>query len=86
MKNLTIVTAQWCDPCNKLKAVITENRKQLEQLAKITEISIGTEDQTLCLKTTITVIPTLLIVDDFGGELHRKTGFIEYEQLKRWLE
>lgn len=69
-------TASWCGPCK----VLTENMKGIEAEA----IDIDTSPE-LCAKYNVRSVPTLIMTDDDGNELKRRTGSGSTTQIQEWI-
>jgi thioredoxin len=75
-------SAEWCAPCRYLAPIfesISEKFKDLNFCKVDVERSNG-----LANKFAIMSIPTIIILKN-GKEVSRKVGFMNEEQLERWL-
>lgn len=69
--------ASWCQPCKQLSRVI-ESAK--DKLPLIEAIDIDTSAE-LAKQYSIRGVPTLVLVDDQGTEIKRKSGFMREAEL-----
>lgn len=83
-KQLIRLTATWCQPCKQLAKTINEVEDKLDHLDyKVVDLD---EDKTVAVKYNVRSIPTLLILDESGAELGRKTGAISKEDLLQFVQ
>jgi thioredoxin 1 len=75
--------AEWCGPCKAMSVLIDNLGDQIK--TKIEEINVD-HDRETATKYGIRGIPTLVIVDDDGKEINRKTGNMSKEDLLKFLE
>lgn len=73
-------SAEWCGPCKMLGKVLEDYTGDVE----IQEINIDT-DQDLAIKFGIRGVPTLVLLDDNGGELRRKSGMLMINQFEDFI-
>lgn len=75
--------AEWCGPCKKMAPHYEDASEEIE------EVNFGKVDmeehQQLGGKMGVRALPTLLILKD-GDEVARKSGFMNKEQLKTWIQ
>ena len=69
--------ATWCGPCRMLAPVLEEASK--ETTAQIYKVDID-QNQDLCRKYGIMVVPTMLIFQD-GKQMDKFSGFMPKEDL-----
>ena len=81
MKEVLKFSATWCAPCKILSKTI-ESAGDLG--IKITEIDID-EQIALSAKYDIRSVPTMIMLDDDGYQLKRKSGVMNLQQLKEFL-
>jgi thioredoxin 1 len=74
-------SASWCIPCRQLSQVI-ENITDLP--AEIVEIDVD-EAQEVAIRYGIRGVPTLVVVDDKGIELRRRSGTMSENDFKAFL-
>jgi thioredoxin 1 len=71
MKSIFYFTADWCNPCKKVKPIVEElNREQSEANFQIIDVDIEME---LAKKFEVRSIPTFILIKD-GVEVNRITG------------
>ena len=84
MKNVFYFTADWCQPCKKVKPIIEEMKKEGFQFQMI----VDDYEQLLVKHFQVSSIPTFILLED-GKELSRISGaktrgeledFINYEK------
>ena len=84
MKNVFYFTADWCQPCKKVKPIIEEMKKEGFQFQMID----ADYEQLLVKQFKVISIPTFILLED-GKELSRISGaktrgeledFINYEK------
>jgi len=84
MKNVFYFTADWCQPCKKVKPVVEEMKKEGFQFQMID----ADYEQLLVKQFQVKSIPTFILLEN-GKELNRTTGaktrgeledFINYEK------
>ena len=84
MKNVFYFTADWCQPCQKVKPIVEEMKKEGFQFQMVD----ADYEQLLVKKFQVKSIPTFILLED-GKELDRTTGaktrgeledFINYEK------
>lgn len=78
MKHVLYFTADWCNPCKKVKPVVDEINREYSD-AKFITIDADTELE-LVEKFGIKSVPTFILVDD-GKEVSRTTGAKTKEEL-----
>jgi thioredoxin-like negative regulator of GroEL len=84
MKNVFYFTADWCQPCKKVKPIIEEMKREGFQFQMID----ADYEQLLVKQFKVSSIPTFILLED-GKELSRISGaktrgeledFINYEK------
>lgn len=74
--------ADWCIPCKELDAVTFSNAKVIEESKRFSGLkadmtkSVSPEVDALRTKFKIIGVPTTILIDSKGNEVHRFTGFI----------
>lgn len=74
--------AEWCGPCKMLS-------KTLEQYYKgdvpIEEIDIDNNSE-VAVRYAIRGVPTLVLLDDSGNELRRKSGMMMIDDFEKFIK
>ena len=71
MKTILYFTADWCNPCKRVKPIVEElNREQTEIKFQIIDVDIEME---MTKKFEIKSVPTFILMKD-GIEINRITG------------
>jgi thioredoxin 1 len=78
VKHVLYFTADWCNPCKKVKPVVDEINREYSD-AKFITIDADTELE-LVEKFGIKSVPTFILIDD-GKEVSRTTGAKTKEEL-----
>ena len=85
MKTVFYFTAEWCEPCKKVKPVVEEMKKEGFQFQMVD----ADYEQLLVKQFKVSSIPTFILLKD-GKEINRITGaktrgeledFINYEKI-----
>jgi thioredoxin 1 len=78
MKTIFYFTADWCNPCKKVKPIVEElNREQTEANFQIIDADIETE---LVKRFEVRSVPTFILIEN-GIEINRITGAQTRESL-----
>ena len=84
--------ADWCIPCKELDAMTFSDPKVIEQSknfnaykADMTK-SLSDEVSALRTKYNIVGVPTVLIINSRGEEVHRITGFVNSNEFLKFIE
>lgn len=90
-RHILYFTATWCGPCNEQQKPIIE---QMKKAAKPWDIGDKIKrkddhiwqydydvDNAIAIKYNVTLVPTFILVDSEGRELHRVTGVQTSHQL-----
>ena len=72
--------AEWCGPCKMLSKTL-EGYDEIE----IQEIDIDT-DQEVAIRYGIRGVPTLVLLDDSGSELRRKSGMMMMNDFEKFVK
>ncbi len=75
--------AEWCGPCKKMAPHFEEASKEVENV-KFGKVDMQ-EHQQLGGEMGVRALPTLLILKD-GEEVGRKSGLMNKDQLKSWIQ
>ena len=71
MKSVFYFTADWCNPCKKVKPIVEElNREQTEANFQIIDVDIEME---MAKSFQVKSVPTFILMKD-GIEINRITG------------
>jgi thioredoxin 1 len=82
MKTVFYFTADWCNPCKKVKPVVEElNRENLGTMFYIIDADIEAE---LVKRFEIRSVPTFILMED-GIEINRITGAKTREELLEFI-
>lgn len=74
--------ATWCGPCKMLSKTFEAIKDNLP--GELEEVDID-ENESLAAKYGIRGVPTLVIIDDAGNEIARKSGAMSLAQLQNFL-
>lgn len=74
--------AEWCGPCKMLSATI---EKYYNGDVPIEEIDID-KDHEVAIRYNIRGVPTLVLLDDNGTELRRKSGMMMIDDLEKFIK
>lgn len=78
--------ADWCQPCKMLSRVIEDSKADIDSLMiNIEEIDID-NDMDTARKYNVRGVPTLILVEDSGEEVRRKSGYMNENELIRFVE
>ena len=78
MKTIFYFTADWCNPCKKVKPIVEElNREQSDANFQIIDADIETE---LVKRFEVRSVPTFILIEN-GIEINRITGAQTRESL-----
>lgn len=72
--------AEWCGPCKMLSKTL-EGYNEVE----IQEIDID-KDQEVAIRYNIRGVPTLVLLDDSGVELRRKSGMMMFNEFEKFVK
>jgi thioredoxin 1 len=75
--------ADWCQPCKMLTKTISETQHEL--LANYDDINIEEQMET-AMKYKIRGVPALVITNDSGDEIRRVSGYLNEQQLIKFLD
>lgn len=79
---LTVYSMQNCQPCKQLKQVLKEVPLDGITLEELDVHEVGREE---LMKVQVKGAPTLILYDDQGKEVQRKTGVVTKKQLEVFL-
>lgn len=80
---LLIFSANWCGPCQALKADLKKDPSIVAGY-EWGFIDVGTEKE-LTQRYKVTTVPTLIVLDKDNNEVKRQMGYMGPEKLKKWL-
>jgi thioredoxin-like negative regulator of GroEL len=81
MKHILYFTAEWCNPCKRVRPIAEE----LDRDGIIKFQYIDADDNgDLCKKFEIKAIPTFILIED-GNEIRRTNGAKTKEQLEEFI-
>jgi thioredoxin 1 len=81
MKSILYFTADWCQPCKKVKPIVEEINK--DSVTKFQMIDVDSEME-LTKKFEIRSVPTFILIKN-GTEIKRTTGAQTREQLEAFI-
>ena len=79
---LIVYGAKWCQPCQQLKNIISQFDFGEVQVDVLDVDELGRE---VLMKVQVKGVPTLIVQDNQGNEIKRKTGALTKEQLQLFL-
>jgi len=81
MKNVFYFTADWCQPCQKVKPIVEEMKKEGFQFQMVD----ADYEQLLVKQFKVSSIPTFILLED-GKELNRISGAQTRDQLEGFIK
>lgn len=75
-------SAEWCGPCKMLANVL---EKYYDGDVQIENIDID-ENQEVAIRYGIRGVPTVVLLDDSGSELRRKTGMMMIDEFEKFIK
>jgi thioredoxin 1 len=82
MSHVLYFTADWCNPCKKVKPIVEEMNK--DSITKFQIIDVDLEME-LTKKFEIRSVPTFILIKD-GKEIKRTTGAQTRQQLESFID
>ena len=82
MSHVLYFTADWCNPCKKVKPIVEEMNK--DSITKFQMIDVDLEME-LTKKFEIRSVPTFILIKD-GKEIKRTTGAQTKQQLESFID
>jgi thioredoxin 1 len=82
MSHVLYFTADWCNPCKKVKPIVEEINK--DSTTKFQIIDVDSEME-LTKKFEIRSVPTFILIKD-GKEIKRTTGAQTRQQLESFID
>jgi thioredoxin-like negative regulator of GroEL len=80
MKTVLYFTADWCQPCKKVKPIIEDMKKEGFEFQMID----ADYEQLLVKRFEIKSIPTFILIED-GKEINRITGAKTRQELEEFI-
>jgi thioredoxin-like negative regulator of GroEL len=80
MKNVFYFTADWCQPCKKVKPIVEDMKKEGFEFQMID----ADYEQLLVKRFEIKSIPTFILIED-GKEINRITGAKTRQELEKFI-
>jgi thioredoxin-like negative regulator of GroEL len=81
MKTVFYFTAEWCEPCKKVKPVVEEMKKEGFQFQMID----ADYEQLLVKQFKVSSVPTFILLED-GKELNRISGAQTRDKLEGFIK
>ena len=81
MSHVLYFTADWCNPCKKVKPIVEEMNR--ESITKFQLIDVDSEME-LVKRFEIRSVPTFILIED-GKEIKRTTGAKTRGQLEEFI-
>ena len=82
MKSILYFTADWCQPCKKVKPIVEDlNREHFPGIFQIIDVDIETD---MAKTFKISAVPTFILFDD-GRESSRVTGVQSKQSLLEFI-
>lgn len=75
--------AEWCQPCKMLSKVIEDAKDKIT--TEVVSFDIDQEMMT-AINYGVRGVPTMVLVDDDGKEIKRQSGYMNEQQLLKFLE
>lgn len=85
MKYLHKLSASWCSPCKQLQRNLSEI-DMLSFSVTLIEHDVDLMERPELARLGVRSIPTLILMDESGNELGRKTGALTADEIRQWLE
>ncbi len=83
MKSILYFTADWCQPCKKVKPIVEDlNREHFPGIFQIIDVDIETD---MAETFKISAVPTFILFDD-GRESNRVTGVQSKQSLLEFIK
>lgn len=74
--------ATWCAPCKGLSMIVEGVKDSIDTVIEDVDIEKDTE---LAVKYGIRSVPTMVVVNDSGEVIRRKTGMMTEEELLEFI-
>ena len=76
--------ATWCGPCQMLSPVIVNLDKKYDGEVEFYKINVD-ENQDAAMRYGVNSVPTLIFFKD-GEEIERQVGFMEEDELSKFID
>lgn len=73
--------AEWCGPCKMLSKTLEDYKGDVP----VEEIDIDA-NQEVAIRYTIRGVPTLVLLDDAGNEIRRKSGMMMLSDFEKFVK
>jgi thioredoxin-like negative regulator of GroEL len=80
MKNVFYFTADWCQPCKKVKPIVEDMKREGFQF-QLVDVDY---EQLLVEKFKVSSVPTFILIED-RKEINRISGAKTREELERFI-
>jgi thioredoxin-like negative regulator of GroEL len=80
MKIVFYFTADWCQPCKKVKPIVEDMKREGFQF----QLVDADYEQLLVKKFKVSSVPTFILIED-GKEINRISGAKTREELERFI-
>jgi thiol:disulfide interchange protein DsbD len=82
--------ADWCIPCKELDALTFSDKRVIDEMERFTNYKVDMtkmtdENENLRKRFNVIGMPTVLIIDSQGKEIHRITGFVNAEEFLGYI-
>ena len=81
MKHILYFTADWCNPCKKVRPIVEELNR--DSAVKFQIINVDQETE-MTKAMNVRSVPTFIVIED-GSEVKRATGAQTKEQLQELM-
>lgn len=71
-------SADWCQPCKVFKPIVQQVSQELGVSVNYINVDY---DATFTQKYSVTSVPTIMVTNDQGEELYRKSGVMSRDQV-----
>lgn len=76
--NVMYFSADWCGPCKVFKPVVQQTSQELGVAVNYINVDY---DASFTQKYSITSVPTIIVADNQGEVVYRKSGVLSRDQL-----
>ncbi len=81
MKHILYFTADWCNPCKRVKPIVEELNRDSSVKFQFIDVDQETE---MAKNMNVRSVPTFIVIED-GSEVKRVTGAQTREQLQELM-